>query len=690
MASRHNHEAESLQVSEESEDCSVDEEIISEEANNRRLRQAISYIATEGGSDPLALYAHRIQKIDEQILQQYAEEGYSFDPHLYRRLKAMTREVQTDFVQDLEDSEVLDDSDDMDEAGPDALYREPELNLNDDELAEYDDHIPPDDLATDLLEDYPLHDQALGEGWEKDGPAEPERYRKYGVSEKLDELAAEIFEGADNDSYYDPQLAAEKRAGKAPVRQSKSPSLTRSARQATPSPEPVHHDHPVRPIQRPRPAPLPSMPSPSVPGKAPIAREIQWRYGGPKNELEEYHKNFPAVLPFGETLYMQAWESMKIDYDLRESMKRKPEDPPIVTNVGYDEVKLPRSKNIYDSGSRFTLPALDDSLVKWFDVGGDELLHGAVEKFNQGGSEGDQLKKDYAPRIFLPKVRPDVNRRSPSFSRSRPSSKNSVQHRSSSSRADNGGSANNSQAERSSSSGNSDFIFLPPIHNADDKLGQRRPSVASISTNDDNRRHSVGQFTGENRNVSKQDGIDTINAEIRRQTSKSKVPSSHLDITNPKPRYALRSAVSSRRPDPALPLTKRHPVVEPTPAVKRGPGRPRKKSSHLPPVSSSSRPQKRKLSDGSKKFVPLKKRGGKAVTFEEDLEWSDEAHERLVKKWVAKKRALEVKEARKKAPKPTETAEKKKRAKRRPSITPRPSPRSPRHTRSGTRLYRID
>src|SRR4051812_26190457 len=118
MASRYNREAESLQAAEESEDYSADEEIISEEANNRRLRQAISYIATEGGSDPLALYADRIQKIDKQILQQYAEEGYSFDPRLYRQLEAMTKEVQMDFVQDLEDLEVLNDSDGIEEAGP--------------------------------------------------------------------------------------------------------------------------------------------------------------------------------------------------------------------------------------------------------------------------------------------------------------------------------------------------------------------------------------------------------------------------------------------------------------------------------------------------------------------------------------------------------------------------------------------
>ncbi|KAF2241800.1 hypothetical protein BU26DRAFT_170564 [Trematosphaeria pertusa] len=277
-----------------------DEELITQQANDRRLRQAISYIADEGGADPPEVYVEYVQRIDDSILKQYREEGYSFNPKLYRQLRSMIREVQADFqrIAEEESSVSLEDTDASIEEllSPEVLYR--------------------------------------------------------GGEDDSDDL---------------------------PVPES-------SRRPKAPPPQEV------------------SYPKLRDPLKKAEVRETQFLYGGPDNEVEEWHKDFPAMLPFGETLYMQEWESMKINYDLRESAKKSAADasPIVETNVPYDAVDKARIPTTYESGSRFKLPNIGKplwSLIKR--AARTAMLPNVLDELNTAGSLDEQVKKDYAPRVFL-------------------------------------------------------------------------------------------------------------------------------------------------------------------------------------------------------------------------------------------------------------------------------------------------
>jgi hypothetical protein len=106
---------------------SEDDGLASREFNDSRLRRAISYLADEGGDDDPATYVDRVQQLNDQILKLYRDEGYTYDAHLYRRLRSMVHEIQNDFQQvAMEESSVdFEDSDmDLDPIVPAALYRD--------------------------------------------------------------------------------------------------------------------------------------------------------------------------------------------------------------------------------------------------------------------------------------------------------------------------------------------------------------------------------------------------------------------------------------------------------------------------------------------------------------------------------------------------------------------------------------
>jgi hypothetical protein len=134
-----------------------------------------------------------------------------------------------------------------------------------------------------------------------------------------------------------------------------------------------------------------------------IHRERKFKYGGPGNMDEVWHKDFPAALPFPETIQMAHWESVKIDYDLSESGKKAKADGKVVeTNIPFKYIaRHYENLPLYDSGSRFKLPALskeDQAIIE--ELGTVKELKEVVAKFNHGDRKAE-LKKDYAPRMWL-------------------------------------------------------------------------------------------------------------------------------------------------------------------------------------------------------------------------------------------------------------------------------------------------
>lgn len=132
-----------------------------------------------------------------------------------------------------------------------------------------------------------------------------------------------------------------------------------------------------------------------------------FRYGGPSSDAEVWHRKFPAILPFPETHQLAHWESLKIDFDLDESVKKqKAEGSVVETNVSFDHPALDQYKSLglYESGSRFKLPTpkkeIEEEIRRLCTV--DQIAK-AVEEFNTGEGK-DESGKKYAPRIFLHKL----------------------------------------------------------------------------------------------------------------------------------------------------------------------------------------------------------------------------------------------------------------------------------------------
>lgn len=163
-----------------------------------------------------------------------------------------------------------------------------------------------------------------------------------------------------------------------------------------------------------RQAPRPATPTPRLPGtrRAEVI-ETQFLYGGPNTEVEEWHKDYPIALPFGETLFNQEWESMKIDYDLAESARtlHSDKDHVVHTNVPYIAAEARFGTPVqYESGSRFRIPA--KVWTKWDQVEEGTMSKSAlakrVDEFNQGGNLKEQEDNTYVPRIFLTQVSHEI------------------------------------------------------------------------------------------------------------------------------------------------------------------------------------------------------------------------------------------------------------------------------------------
>jgi hypothetical protein len=639
-----------------SDDYSIEEEdIVSEEQNNRRLRQAIGYLATGGGFDALDLYIDRVQKIDDLILQQYAEEEYLFDSKLYQQLKAMVRKVQTDSSQsDEDDVDMLTNSEDIEALEQEALLRE---------------HYKEDIGASD--QEAVTGDRAKAEAIVK-------------VAE--DAKASEDTKTAAREK----QLAID-RAGKAAVGQPRKPVQTSAPKTTQPTaqetvqtvaqtPTPRRHDRHVRHGQ-PQASVRPGCSAADKDKNVP--REVVWRYGGPKNDPEQYHQNFPASLPFGETLYMQEWESMKIDFDLNAGANRKADDPPVITNVSYDKVKLLVGKNPFDSGSRFKLPEEDSKISKWLKDDKGELLRKTVHNFNQGGNLKAAEGKDYAPRIWLPKIIvgkqehfPHARPREASLASrisidvlSKPTS--SATKLSSSRIAGPSGTQINLPIVNTSKSILSASLSLYRTNQivAAQKLKSSKQTMTVTGTRTRNQSASTilkatttgrRKFQTPTRVDSAHDELAEIYAEhhqakTRENNEKPQVSSSPNKLDS---RRSINPIVRVQNPKhlppqspPRTPVIRQTVNVPPRLTVKRGPGRPRKvcppdsppkptlsspnarmiEKQHPSGANAAPRRVKRKLSDGSKRFTPKKK-----VCFNEDNNEEFSADEGVVKK-AAKK-----------------------------------------------------
>lgn len=159
----------------------------------------------------------------------------------------------------------------------------------------------------------------------------------------------------------------------------------------------------------------PGSPTPAPRRKAPIKKALKarrggkddnvervrrFKYGGPDNEPENWHRDFPSILPFPETLMMAHWESLKIEYDLA-----RPKDSKVVeTNVPLNHPSLEKyfELPLYESGSRFKLPSVGEELQKEISrYGTGDRLRRVVDEFYDPNAV--YVEADYAPRVFLEK-----------------------------------------------------------------------------------------------------------------------------------------------------------------------------------------------------------------------------------------------------------------------------------------------
>lgn len=63
-----------------------------EEANNLRLRQAITFLNAEGGDEPLDEYKDHVNLIEQHVCRGFLEGGYRFDYSLWRQVKRLVKE----------------------------------------------------------------------------------------------------------------------------------------------------------------------------------------------------------------------------------------------------------------------------------------------------------------------------------------------------------------------------------------------------------------------------------------------------------------------------------------------------------------------------------------------------------------------------------------------------------------------
>jgi hypothetical protein len=275
------------------------------DTNDSHLREAIEYLNSEGVPDTLEEYRDNIRQIEDHILRQYVEEGYSYNRKLYRTLQRLVRSQQRKFAQ----------------------------------------------AGTTMAQ------SSHNEGYR-------ERRKSHDLSHDL---------GMHAGSSRDPRRSA-----------------------------------PAESLPRPEEVPA-SLPKASLPEDD---MKKQYRYGGPDNEAEEWHKNHPNDLSFGENQATQEWASLRIQLDLQQGAMRTPgQEDPIVRNQGSSSAVRYRAPeaHMYESGTKFTLPPRSEKFQA-FIAEHPELMEvddlaPVVNDFNRGGDEEEELvRKDYGPRAFLGKI----------------------------------------------------------------------------------------------------------------------------------------------------------------------------------------------------------------------------------------------------------------------------------------------
>ena len=144
-----------------------------------------------------------------------------------------------------------------------------------------------------------------------------------------------------------------------------------------------------------------------TPRPAKMETQRHFRYGGPDSEVEIWHKDIPNSLPFPETIRMQDWESMRIDFDLACSADSTITEP-VLTNVPYKHPDLQRHESLghYESGSRFKLPEVDAGVLDMVNqIGTVDNLRKEMSFFNEGGMGQTVKTSEYTPRVFLERLR---------------------------------------------------------------------------------------------------------------------------------------------------------------------------------------------------------------------------------------------------------------------------------------------
>jgi hypothetical protein len=274
-----------------------DDDYVQQEANNCRLSQAIHYIEQEGGDDLPSTFMDRVNRIDETLLGQLAQQGRNFDPELYRQLRALIIEVMDEY---------------------DNAAQEQSLNLDSNE---------------DLAEIYT-----------------PTAY----------EDVEALYRGASSDLESPSPAPAPRVRGTSKTLASRSPGTEDN-----------------------------------------IERERKYKYGR-TGENEMWYKDFPAILPFPETLMMAHWESLKIDFDLNHPKEAATAET-IVPLEHYQlqpYFELPQ----YESGSRFKLPHVsEEDHIAIQKLGTAVNLRKAVDKYFEVNQTDDKNAK-HAPRVFLQKL----------------------------------------------------------------------------------------------------------------------------------------------------------------------------------------------------------------------------------------------------------------------------------------------
>ncbi|CBX95191.1 hypothetical protein IAQ61_009707, partial [Plenodomus lingam] len=295
---------------------------------NRRLREAINYLAEEGGQDSPATYMSRVYRIDEALVQLLPQTGSDYDRQLYRTVRAMVDEVHEEY---------------------DNAKEEINLQTRNAELdaAYYTPYTP--SVSEALYRE------------EEDLPEPSTRYTRKRPTTSMKSLPRE-----------------------------QAKSYTKLQQQQT---EQVSASQAVTPLG-PR----------SHDSQDNVDFERSYEHSGPNSAPERWYRDMPACLPFPETHQMEAWETLKINFDISDYGKKlKAEGKVVETNIPFNHPALAKYKNLphYESGSRFKLPhGRQEDYDRIRRLATEELLAKTVKDFNED-IQTDAEVSGYAPHAFL-------------------------------------------------------------------------------------------------------------------------------------------------------------------------------------------------------------------------------------------------------------------------------------------------